>query len=104
MVAPILLGAELVARRVHLRRQDIVFVKGVFEASEGVGVLFADEDGWVVLAAPQSRLAELDELIADLRQELDDVIVESDASNSLGSAPLRAVAARGLAADLAPMR
>lgn len=69
-VAP-LLDSSLVARRVRVRARDAVFVKGVLEASEGVGVLFAEQGGDLVLAAPLSRAAELDEVIRDLVAELD---------------------------------
>jgi hypothetical protein len=81
-----LLGAGLVGRRLHLRSADVVFVKGVLEASEGLGALFAEPRGRssertsatglrrdrssVVIAAPLARAAELERTIADLRDEL----------------------------------
>jgi hypothetical protein len=73
-----LLGDELVSRRVHLRSADVVFVKGILEASEGLGALFAEpragapgaDRSAVVLAAPRSRAAELERTIEDLRVEL----------------------------------
>jgi hypothetical protein len=61
---------DLVCRRVLVRNQDVVFVKGVFEASEGLGALFAERGGELIIAAPLSRVRELDELLADLQQEL----------------------------------
>jgi hypothetical protein len=48
----------------------VVFVKGIFEASEGLGALFAEHGGELVIAAPASREAELDELLSDLTREL----------------------------------
>ncbi len=78
MVAEILVGPGLVTRRVRANQRDIVFIKGVFEASEGVGILFAHHDGSVVLAAPVSRAAELDELIDDLAGELTDLVLFDD--------------------------
>lgn len=51
-----------------------MFVKGVLEASEGVGVLFAEQGGDLVLAAPLSLEAELDEVVRDLALELDGVV------------------------------
>lgn len=72
-VAP-LLDSDLVARRVRVRARDTVFVRGVLEASEGVGVLFAEHGGDLVLAAPHSLAAALDEVIADLVKELDAVV------------------------------
>lgn len=69
-----LLDADLVSRRVRVRARDTVFVRGVLEASEGVGVLFAEHGGDLTLAAPRSLAAALDEVIADLVLELDAVV------------------------------
>jgi hypothetical protein len=65
-----LLGRGLVARRFSVDKEDVVFVKGVLEASEGLGALFAERGGELVIAAPESRAAELDEVLADLQREL----------------------------------
>jgi len=43
-----------------------VFVKGIFEASEGLGAMFAERGGELVVAAHTSRAGELDELLRDL--------------------------------------
>lgn len=57
-----------------------MFVKGIFEASEGLGAVFAaprsehqhPEDGGVLtIAVPRGRAAEVDALLADLKAELD---------------------------------
>ncbi len=72
-VAP-LLDADLVVRRVSVAARDVVFVKGIFEASEGLGVLFAERGGELVIAAPHSRTAALDETLADLASEIGAVI------------------------------
>lgn len=74
MVAQILIGPELVTRRLYLKRRDIVFVKGIFEASEGVGLMFAEDGGSILLAAPVSRAGELDELVNDLVGELEECV------------------------------
>jgi hypothetical protein len=74
MPVPPLLDADLVARRVRVRARDAVFVRGVLEASEGVGVLFAEQGGDLVLATPRALEAALDEVIADLVLELDAVV------------------------------
>jgi hypothetical protein len=68
-IAP-LIGAGLVTRRVLVAARDVVYVKGIFEASEGLGALFAEHGGDLVVAAPVSRAAELDELLRDLAAEL----------------------------------
>jgi hypothetical protein len=65
-----LLGHGLVARQVSVAKEQVVFVKGIFEASEGLGALFAERGGELVIAAPTSREAELDVVLADLVEEL----------------------------------
>ena len=70
MPAPALLGPGLVGRRVTIAASDVVYVRGVLEASEGVAALFAEHGGDLLLAAPISKVRELDELLSDLRAEL----------------------------------
>jgi hypothetical protein len=83
-----LLTDEFVEVRVRVCEPDVVFVKGVMEASEGIGAVFAEprsgardrgtkerhererDGGSLVLVAPRSRQLELYELIEDLRVEL----------------------------------
>ena len=74
-----MLGEGLVTRRVRVVAREVVFVKGIFEASEGLGALFAERGGDLVIAAPVSREAELDEVLADLASEIGAVIDEPDA-------------------------
>lgn len=65
-----LIDHDLVCRRVLVRDKDVVFVKGIFEASEGLGALFAERGGELIISAPLSRVRELDELLTDLQHEL----------------------------------
>ncbi len=74
-VAP-LVDHDLVCRKVLVRNQDVVFVKGVFEASEGLGSLFAEQGGELIISAPLSRAAELDEVLTDLARELQAQVTE----------------------------
>ena len=67
---PPLIDSDLVCRKVLVRDKDVVFVKGIFEASEGLGALFAERGGELIISAPLSRERELDELLADLQIEL----------------------------------
>jgi len=55
---------------VSVRCEDVVFVRGVLEASEGLGILFAEQGGELVLAAPEALDNALDELVDDLLKEL----------------------------------
>jgi hypothetical protein len=65
-----LVGDELLARSVRVAPRDVVYVKGIFEASEGLGALFAERGGELTIAAHHSRERELDELLADLSVEI----------------------------------
>jgi hypothetical protein len=60
---------ELVERRVTVNARDVVLVKGICEASEGLCAMFAESGGDLVLAAPRSRARELDELVRDLEAD-----------------------------------
>lgn len=64
----------MLTRRVVVRARDVVFLKGVIEAHEGLAVVFADEGGDLTIAAPLDRERELDELLADLRLEMEVVL------------------------------
>jgi hypothetical protein len=63
-------GAGLVVREVSVRAHDVVFIKGLVEASDGLAAVFAERGGELLLATPHGREAELDELLADLQAEL----------------------------------
>lgn len=82
-----LLTDDLVAVRVRVREPDVVFVKGVLEASEGLGAVFAEprgaapgtrDGGAIVIAAPVSREVELRRAIEDLREELGGALWDDD--------------------------
>lgn len=74
--------------RVRLREPDVVYVKSILEASEGIGAIFAEprspsdgssrDGGTVVIAGPRSRAAELAELIADMKAELGGALWDDD--------------------------
>jgi hypothetical protein len=61
----------VVLRRVRVAARDVVLVKGICEASEGLCAMFAERGGDLVLSAPASRERELDALVEDLRQDFD---------------------------------
>ena len=68
-VAPCV-GEGMVVRRVVLRARDVVFFKGIVEASEGLAAVFAEKGGDLSVAAPADRAAELDALLDELCTEL----------------------------------
>lgn len=63
-------SAGLFTRRVDVRPPDVVYVKGILEASEGLAVIFAERGGELMIASPPDRAAALDELLADLVIEI----------------------------------
>ncbi|MCC6666916.1 MAG: DUF4911 domain-containing protein [Polyangiaceae bacterium] len=82
-VAP-LVDSSLTSRSVRVRAKDVVFVKGLLEASEGLGALFAERGGDLVIAAHPSRELELEELLADLVREIG-AIIERRSDNTSDS-------------------
>jgi hypothetical protein len=69
-----LLDDELVVRRLQVKNEDVVFVKGIFEASEGLCAMFAERGGDLTILAPLSRASELDLVLRDLARELSGVL------------------------------
>jgi len=65
-----LMRAGMVACELSVSAPDVVFVKGLLEASEGLGALFAERGGELTIVAPASRWAEMRELLADLEAEI----------------------------------
>jgi Domain of unknown function (DUF4911) len=70
------LDPGLVTRRVRVANRDVVLVKGILDASEGIGALFAERGGQLLIATTPSRVSELDELLRDLVVELSAVLEE----------------------------
>lgn len=67
---PPLVGEGMVTRRIVVRAKDVVFLKGIVEAHDGLAQVFAEKGGDLTIAAPCDREAELDELVRDLGAEL----------------------------------
>jgi hypothetical protein len=67
-VAPLVL--DLVVRKMRVRPKDVVFVKGIIEASEGLAMVFSEGGGDLVIAASPSRQRELDLTLRDLQEEM----------------------------------
>ena len=63
-------GAGMAVRAVSVRAPDVVFVKGLVEASDGLASVFAERGGELLVATPHGREAELSELLADLEVEI----------------------------------
>jgi hypothetical protein len=56
----------MITRALVVRAADVVFVKGIVEASEGLAQVFAEHGGDLTLAAAEGREVELDALTAEL--------------------------------------
>ena len=69
-----LIDDGLVVRRLKVKNQDVVFVKGIFEASEGLCAMYAERGGDLTVVAPVSRASELDVVLRDLAGELHGVL------------------------------
>jgi hypothetical protein len=63
-------GDGMIVRRVVMPARDVVFFKGIVEASEGLAAVFAESGGDLTVAAPAERGPELDSLLAELLAEL----------------------------------
>ncbi len=60
---------DLVVRRVRVSPREVVFLKGVIEASEGVAAVFAESGGDLTIATVPSQKDELDRILQDLQAE-----------------------------------
>lgn len=67
---PPFVGEGMVTRALVVRSKDVVFVKGLVEAFEGLAQVFAEHGGDLTLAAPACRAEELDALVEDLVREV----------------------------------
>jgi hypothetical protein len=60
----------MVSFRLVVAPSEVVFVKGIVEANDGLGVVFSDAGGELFVSSPASREKELVALLADLAAEL----------------------------------
>ncbi|MCK6593160.1 MAG: DUF4911 domain-containing protein [Polyangiaceae bacterium] len=72
-------SAGMHVQRLCVRAPDVVFVKGIIEASEGIAVIFAERGGELTIAAPEGRGAELAELLSDIANEVGGQLGPGDA-------------------------
>jgi len=57
-------------REVTVLAADVVFVKGIVEASEGLAAVFAEQGGELSIVSPPGREAEVTELVEDLKRDV----------------------------------
>ena len=70
MPAPPLHGEGLTTRRLRVQDDDVVVLRAIVEAYDGLAAFYGDGSGLIALSAPVERAAELDQLVADLVAEL----------------------------------
>lgn len=63
-------SAGMLAQDVLVPPSDVVFVKGIIEASDGIANVFAERGGELTLAAPLGRADEFAELLLDLERDV----------------------------------
>jgi hypothetical protein len=73
---PLLAG--LVVRRVRIAPREVVFLKGVIEASEGVAAVFAESGGDLTIATLPTQRDELDRILQDLQEETGALLDSND--------------------------
>jgi hypothetical protein len=59
----------LVTHRLDVPSREVVFVKSIVEASEGIASIFATSGGNLTLATPRERVGALRELLDELAAE-----------------------------------
>ena len=60
----------MIVRRLSVLAADVVFVKGIVEASEGLAAVFAEAGGELSIVAPRGRERDLARLVDDVGREL----------------------------------
>jgi hypothetical protein len=63
------LGVGMVERRVTVAAREVVFLKGVLEAHEGLAQVYAEKGGDLILCTTTEQQGELDELLAKLSEK-----------------------------------
>ncbi len=71
--------SELAIRPVSVATRDLVYLRHLLEACEGLGFVVGNKGGDVLLVSTLTRASELDEFISDMRSELELRSVMTDA-------------------------
>lgn len=61
-----------VVRRVVVEVAQVVYVRGILEASNGVAAVYSEAGGDLTLVTTECRLHELETVLGDLKRELKD--------------------------------
>jgi hypothetical protein len=68
----------LIIRQVRIAPRDVVFLKGVIEASEGLAAVFAESGGDLTIATLPTQKDELDRILQDLSEETGALLDSND--------------------------
>lgn len=68
----------LVTFRVLVKPSEVVFIKSIIEASDGVASIFAESGGDLTVGAPPERALELRSILRDLAAETGARVVEPE--------------------------
>ena len=71
MTAPLFVGPGLVTRTMRVPRADVAWVRYVIEAHDGLANVHVATGGVVTLVTTEGQAEMLDEVIGDLRDEID---------------------------------
>jgi hypothetical protein len=64
------LGAGMVERRVIVESREVVFLKGLLEAHEGLAQVYAEKGGDLTICTTKEQAKELDDLLLKLATEM----------------------------------
>ena len=74
-IAP--LGPGMVARRLSVPSREVVFVKGILEAHDGLAQVYAERGGDLVVCTTASQAGELDAVLTGLARDIPTLIFGS---------------------------
>lgn len=60
----------MVTRAITVAPRDVVLVRAFLEARDGLGLMFAERGGDLILAAPTCLARDLDDFLDDLSEEI----------------------------------
>jgi hypothetical protein len=64
------LGEGMISRRVIVESRDVVFLKGLLEAHEGLAQVYAEKGGDLTICTTRDQAKELDALLQKLATEM----------------------------------
>lgn len=72
-IAP--LGPGMVERRVSLPSPQVVFLKGILEAHDGLAQVYAEKGGDLIICTTEQQAHELDALLQSLTRDIPSLLI-----------------------------